>query len=128
MRLSQEQEHFLLNPYGLLYNEITAGSLVKVDMQGNIIDRGNTALGINKAGFILHAAIHAARPDVKCIIHTHVTSTVAVSIKEVLCNPLSNMCVNQKYPCFFSVKFGLKQLSDTDDDKYPLETLLQSCK
>ena len=82
MRLSQEQEHFLLNPYGLLYNEITAGSLVKVDMQGNIIDRGNTALGINKAGFILHAAIHAARPDVKCIIHTHVTSTVAVSIKK----------------------------------------------
>ena len=128
MRLSQEQEHFLLNPYGLLYNEITAGSLVKVDMQGNIIDRGNTALGINKAGFILHAAIHAARPDVKCIIHTHVTSTVAVSIKEVLCNPLSNMSVNQKYPCFFSVKFGLKQFTDTDDDKYPLETLLQSCK
>ena len=128
MRLSQEQEHFLLNPYGLLYNEITAGSLVKVDMQGNIIDRGNTALGINKAGFILHAAIHAARPDVKCFIHTQVTSTVAVSINEVLCIPLSNMCVNQKYPCFFSVKFGLKQLTDTDDDKYPLETLLQSCK
>ena len=101
MRLSQEQEHFLLNPYGLLYNEITAGSLVKVDMQGNIIDRGNTALGINKAGFILHAAIHAARPDVKCIIHTHVTSTVAVSIKEVLCNPLVQYVCQSEISMFF---------------------------
>lgn len=79
MRISQEQEHFLINPFGLLYGEVTAGSLVKVDMQGNTIDRGNTALGINKAGFILHASIHAARPDLRCIVHTHVPSVVAVS-------------------------------------------------
>lgn len=79
MRISSEQEHFLINPFGLLYNEVTAGSLVKIDMQGSTVDRGNTTLGINKAGFILHAAIHAARPDVKCIIHTHVPSVVAVS-------------------------------------------------
>lgn len=57
---------------------MTAGSLVKVDMQGNIVDRGNTSLGVNKAGFILHAAVHAARPDIKCIVHTHVKSTVIV--------------------------------------------------
>jgi len=79
VRISQEQEHFLINPFGLLYGEVTAGSLVKVDMQGNTIDRGNTALGINKAGFILHASIHAARPDLRCIVHTHVPSVVAVS-------------------------------------------------
>lgn len=78
-RISQEKEHFLINAFGLLYREVTAGSLVKVDMQGNIVDRGNTTLGVNKAGFILHAAVHAARPDIKCIIHTHVKSTVIVS-------------------------------------------------
>lgn len=78
-RVSQDQEHFLINPFGLLYGEITAGSLAKIDMQGNVIDRGNTMLGVNKAGFMLHSAIHAARPDVKCIVHTHISSTVAVS-------------------------------------------------
>lgn len=84
MRISQEKEHFLINPFGLLYREITAGSLVKVDMQGNIVDRGNTALGINKAGFILHSAIHSARPDLKCVLHTHVPSTIAVSLPYIL--------------------------------------------
>ena len=82
--MSQESEHFLLNPFGLLYKEITAGSLVKVDMQGNVIDKGNTNLGINKAGFILHSAIHAARPDAVCIIHTHVPCTVSVSVLQLV--------------------------------------------
>lgn len=82
VRISQDKEHFLINPFGLLYNEITAGSLVKVDMQGNVVDRGNTALGVNLAGFILHSAIHAARPDIKCIVHTHVPATQVVSDKQ----------------------------------------------
>ncbi len=79
VRLSQDTEHFLLNPYGMLYGEITASSLVKVDMQGSVVESGTTNFGVNVAGFMLHSAIHAARPDIKCILHLHVPSVVAVS-------------------------------------------------
>ena len=80
VRVSQDTEHFLLNPFGMLYNEITASSLVKVDMQGRIVESGTTNFGVNVAGFMLHSAIHAARPDLKCIIHLHTPNIVAVSI------------------------------------------------
>lgn len=79
VRLSQDTEEFLLNPFGMLYNEITASSLVKVDMQGNVVEPGTTNFGVNVAGFMLHSAIHAARPDIKCVIHLHLPNIVAVS-------------------------------------------------
>jgi len=78
-RISQDEENFLLNPFGLLYHEMTASSLVKVDMQGNVVDQGTTNFGVNVAGFTLHSAIHAARPDIRCIIHLHHPAVVAVS-------------------------------------------------
>ncbi|XP_054259640.1 protein hu-li tai shao isoform X4 [Macrosteles quadrilineatus] len=78
-RLNQDQEHFLVNPFGMLYHEITASSLVKVDMQGAVVEQGTTNFGVNVAGFQLHAAVHAARPDIKCIIHLHTPSVLAVS-------------------------------------------------
>ena len=68
----------------MLYNEITASSLVKVDMQGNVVEAGTTNFGVNVAGFMLHSAIHSARPDIKCIIHVHTPAIVAVSTKNVL--------------------------------------------
>merc|ERR1712025_1034324 len=71
VRISQDTEHFLINPFGMLYNEITASSLVKVDMQGHVVEAGTTNFGVNVAGFMLHAAIHSARPDLKCILHLH---------------------------------------------------------
>jgi adducin len=70
----------------MLYNEITASSLVKVDMQGSVVEAGTTNFGVNVAGFMLHSAIHSARPDIKCIIHIHTPSIVAVSNK---CNYMS---------------------------------------
>merc|ERR1712088_1065223 len=66
VRISQDTEHFLINPFGMLYNEITASGLVKVDMQGEVVEAGTTNFGVNVAGFMLHAAIHSARPDIKC--------------------------------------------------------------
>lgn len=108
VRISQELEHFLINPLGLLYNEVTAGSLVKVDMQGNIVDRGNTALGINKAGFILHAAIHAARPDVKCIVHTHVPAVIAVSYSTSFSDAISSCLSNKRIDKIKN--FGLRRV------------------
>ncbi|XP_023288409.1 protein hu-li tai shao isoform X7 [Orussus abietinus] len=78
-RLNQDQEHFLVNPYGLLYHEVTASSLVKVDMQGAIVEQGTTNFGVHVTGFQLHSTIHAARPDIKCIVHLTTPSVIAVS-------------------------------------------------
>ena len=75
--------HFLINPYGLHYSEVTASNLVKIDLDGNII--GDSAWPVNQAGYVIHSAIHAARPDVHCIMHTHTTTGVAVAcLKEGL--------------------------------------------
>jgi len=79
VRISQDTEHFLINPFGMLYNEITASGLVKVDMQGEVVETGTTNFGVNVAGFMLHAAIHSARPDLKCVVHVHMPNIVAVS-------------------------------------------------
>ncbi|XP_077992684.1 protein hu-li tai shao-like [Glandiceps talaboti] len=79
MRVSHEDDYFLVNPYGLLYHEITASSLIKVDMQGNVVDGGTTNYPPNKHGWSLHAAILSSRPDIKCIIELHTTSATAIS-------------------------------------------------
>ncbi|KAI0212225.1 Protein hu-li tai shao [Lamellibrachia satsuma] len=86
-RISQELEHFLVVPYGMLYHEVTASSMVKVDMRGETIDSGTTNLSVNKAGFGLHAAIHAARPDIRCILHLQASAAIAVSAMQ--CGVLS---------------------------------------
>ncbi|XP_039694203.1 alpha-adducin isoform X4 [Pteropus medius] len=88
-RVSSEQEHFLIVPFGLLFSEVTASSLVKVSLQGDIIDRGSTNLGINQAGFMLHSAIYAARPDVKCLVHIHTPAGAAVSAMKCGLLPIS---------------------------------------
>uniref|UniRef100_A0A8C8VLE1 Alpha-adducin n=1 Tax=Pelusios castaneus TaxID=367368 RepID=A0A8C8VLE1_9SAUR len=88
-RVSSEQEHFLIVPFGLLYSEVTASSLVKINIQGDIVDRGCTNLGVNQAGFTLHSAIYAARPDVKCIVHIHTPAGAAVSAMKCGLLPIS---------------------------------------
>ncbi|OCT99267.1 alpha-adducin isoform X6 [Xenopus laevis] len=89
VRVNSEQEHFLIVPFGLLYSEVTASSLVKINLQGELVDRGSTNLGVNKAGFTLHSAIYAARPDVKCIVHIHTPAGAAVSAMKCGLLPLS---------------------------------------
>lgn len=69
-------EHFLINQFGLLFSEVTASNLVKVDITGAVIGTGN----INPAGFLVHSAVHEARTDVVCAIHTHTKEGVAVSV------------------------------------------------
>ncbi|XP_037064067.1 alpha-adducin isoform X5 [Peromyscus leucopus] len=88
-RVNSEQEHFLIVPFGLLYSEVTASSLVKVNLQGDIVDRGSTNLGVNQAGFTLHSAIYAARPDAKCIVHIHTPAGAAVSAMKCGLLPIS---------------------------------------
>ncbi|PAA63255.1 hypothetical protein BOX15_Mlig033566g1, partial [Macrostomum lignano] len=78
-RVEGASEHFLINPFGLEYREITAGSLVKIDLAGDIVDRGCTVFGVNKAGWVLHSAIHSARPDIRAIVHLHSNEALAVA-------------------------------------------------
>ena len=79
IRPSADQESFLIHPFGLLYSEVTASSLLKINPDGSVVDQGSTNLGVNKAGILLHSAIHGARKDARAIIHLHQEDVVAVS-------------------------------------------------
>jgi ribulose-5-phosphate 4-epimerase/fuculose-1-phosphate aldolase len=83
---------FLINAYGMLYEEITASSLIKVDLAGNILatpDFGELGYGVNRAGYVIHSAIHEARPEVACVIHSHSWASMAVSSLECGLLPLT---------------------------------------
>ena len=77
-----ESEHFLINRFGLRFDEVTASNLFTVDLAGNVIDPGNATSeeDINVTGFIIHSGIHTARPDVHCVMHSHTESGLAVSV------------------------------------------------
>ncbi len=87
MRVPGPEHHFLINPYGLFFEEITASSLVKVDLEGNIV--APTPYYINPAGFTIHSAIHAAREDALCVMHLHTDAGVGVSAQKHGLLPIS---------------------------------------
>ncbi len=87
LRIPGPEHHFLINPYGFMFDEITASSLVKVDLDGNVIDP--TPYFINPAGFTIHSAIHAAREDAVCVLHCHSDAGVAVSAQKGGLLPIS---------------------------------------
>ena len=82
-RIPGSSDHLLINLYGMLYKEITASSLVKIDVEGDIIWKPDTDYGINKSGYVIHGAIHKARPEVQCVLHTHTRAGMAVVGDEV---------------------------------------------
>ena len=91
-RVPGEPNAFLINAYGMMYEEITASSLIKIDVDGNIIARpdfGDLDYGINKAGYVIHGAIHRARHELACVIHTHTWAGMAVSALECGLLPLT---------------------------------------
>jgi ribulose-5-phosphate 4-epimerase/fuculose-1-phosphate aldolase len=92
VRIPGPERHYLLNPLGYLFDEVTASSLVKVDVDGNII-LDATGLGINPAGWVIHGAVHEARDDAHCVIHTHTISGVAVSILKDGLMPISQQAL-----------------------------------
>ena len=81
------EHHFLINPYGLMFDEITASSLVKVDQQCNKIIE--SPYPVNPAGFVIHSAVHAAREDIQCVLHTHTRAGIAVSAQKNGVLPIS---------------------------------------
>jgi len=91
-RVPGEDNAFLINPYGMMYEEITASSLIKVDLDGTILARpdfGELDYGINKAGYVIHSAVHAHRHEVDCVIHTHSWASMSVSSLECGLLPLT---------------------------------------
>jgi len=86
VRAPGADDHFLLNPYGVHFSEITASSLVKVDLNGNIVQKTDHV--INPAGFVIHSAVHAARHDAKCVLHTHTVAGMAIATMEEGLQPM----------------------------------------
>jgi ribulose-5-phosphate 4-epimerase/fuculose-1-phosphate aldolase len=90
-RVPGPEHHFLINPYGMLFDEITASSLVKIDMHGKKV--GDNPWPVNPAGFTIHSAIHAARDEVQCVLHTHTVNGIAVSAQKNGVLPISQQSI-----------------------------------
>ena len=88
-RIPGTDDELLINPYGLMYEEITASSLIRIDIEGNILDNPSQEYGLNAAGYVIHSAVHAARHDVQCVIHTHTRAGMAVSAMQCGLLPLT---------------------------------------
>ncbi|MCS3470662.1 ribulose-5-phosphate 4-epimerase/fuculose-1-phosphate aldolase [Pseudomonas sp. JUb42] len=86
-RLPGDDHRFLINPYGMLFEEVTASSLIVVDQQGNKLN--DSPFNVNRAGFVIHSAIHAAREDAQCVLHTHTRAGIAVSAQKCGVLPIS---------------------------------------
>jgi ribulose-5-phosphate 4-epimerase/fuculose-1-phosphate aldolase len=86
-RVPGPEHHFLINPYGMLFEEITASSLVKVDQHGAKVSE--SPYPVNPAGFVIHSAVHAARPEITCVLHTHTRDGIAVGAQAEGLLPIS---------------------------------------
>lgn len=92
-RVPGTKDQFLINPYGMFYEEITASSLYKIDLEGNVILQPDVPYGVNYAGFVIHSAVHAARHDLVCVAHTHTRANMAVSVMKCGLLPLTQMAI-----------------------------------
>lgn len=90
-RVPGPEHHFLINPYGMMFDEITASGLVKVDLSGQKVDA--SPYPVNPAGFTIHSAVHAARADAQCVMHTHTLNGVAVSAQQDGVLPISQQSI-----------------------------------
>ncbi len=90
-RVPGTENHFLINPYGLMFDEITASSLVKIDQDGNKLD--DSPFPVNPAGFMIHGAVHSARHDAQCVLHVHSLNGAAVSAQKGGVLPISQQSI-----------------------------------
>jgi ribulose-5-phosphate 4-epimerase/fuculose-1-phosphate aldolase len=88
-RVPGPEHHILISGYGMLYEEVTASSLIKVDLAGNILEKPDHGYSVNAAGYIIHSAVHGAREDAHCVVHTHTPAGISVSAQEEGLLPLS---------------------------------------
>lgn len=89
LRIPGPEHHFLINQYGVLFDRMRASDLVRIDQHGNVVDEAFGERRVNAAGFVIHSAIHMARPDMHCVVHTHTAAGIAVSAQEHGLLPIS---------------------------------------
>jgi len=89
LRVPGEGDRLLINPFGWLYEEVTASSLITINLEGGVMLNPHPDVGINPAGYVIHSAVHAVRPDAACVIHTHSRAGIAVSAMRCGLLPLS---------------------------------------
>ena len=111
-RVPGTQDQFLINPYGMLFDEITASSLVRIDLQGNKLDA--SPWPVNPAGFTIHSAIHSVRHDAACVLHTHTLNGVAVSAQKNGVLPISQQSI---FVLASLAYHGYEGLALRDDEK-----------
>ncbi len=111
-RVPGGDHHFLINPYGMMFEEVTASSLVKVDLLGNKVME--STYGINPAGFTIHSAVHAAREDANCVIHLHTTAGVAVACQKNGLLPISQQSL---FPLASIAYHGYEGVALNEDEK-----------
>ena len=89
LRIPGPEHHFLINRYGVIFERMKASDLVRIDRHGNVVNASPQASRVNAAGFVIHSAIHMARPDLNCVIHTHTAAGMAVAAQEHGLLPIS---------------------------------------
>jgi len=95
-RIPGTRDEILINPYGYMYEEITASSLIKINLKGDVLDNPHADLDVNQAGYVIHSAVHGARHDVGCVIHTHSRAGMAVSCLKEGLMPLTQTAMRFK--------------------------------
>src|SRR5260370_36443757 len=88
VRVPDEPRHFLINPHGLLFDEVTASSLLKVDLDGNVLYQQQAEYGLHRAGFVIHSALYLARPAINAGMHTHTIAGMAACRRKIGPTPL----------------------------------------
>ncbi|XP_062913154.1 beta-adducin isoform X1 [Mobula hypostoma] len=125
LRVSKEQDHFLIIPRGISYGEVSGSILVKVNILGEVVSQGSTNFSVDTAGFSLHSAIYSARPDVRCIIHLHTPATAAVSAMKCGLLPLSHEALLVGDVAYYEYNGA----PDTEEDRIQLQKCLgPTCK
>ncbi|NXN01192.1 ADDG protein, partial [Sylvia borin] len=125
VRVSKEHDHILIIPRGLSFSEASASNLVKVNILGDVVDQGSTALSIDSVGFSPHLAIYSTRPDVRCVIHIHTPATAAVSSMKCGILPISQEALILGDVAYYNYQGSL----DEQEERIQLQKVLgPSCK
>ncbi|XP_022360145.1 beta-adducin [Enhydra lutris kenyoni] len=112
LRVNKEQDHFLISPKGVSCSEVTASSLIKVNILGEVVEKGSSCFPVDTTGFCLHSAIYAARPDVRCVIHLHTPATAAVSAMKCGLLPVSHNALLVGDMAYYDFNGGMEQEAD----------------
>ncbi|RJG09092.1 class II aldolase/adducin family protein [Pseudomonas cavernicola] len=128
LRIPGPEHHFLINRYGVIFDRMRASDLVRIDQLGNVVDSAFGERRVNAAGFVIHSAIHMARPDLKCVVHTHTAAGIAVSAQEHGLLPISQHALKfygkLAYHTYEGIALSLDERERLIDDLGPHKAMI----